>query len=564
MLTAGDESSLQGIFVATGSPASVAGPWKLIGDEAKLPNSGSALHASAPATASASRPGTTRTSRSTRPTRTTSTPASKRCSSRPTAAARWVTASPYWNYGSPCDTTRHLPEHDASRPARDDDHRRQDRDRQRRRRLQPAAVRRAAVRRLDRPQRTLRTLQYYDARAGQLGRRAAASASGAACRTTAPRSLAPVPADGRAGRRRRVRRDRRPEQRATTWSASTPTGRCTRRPTAATRSPTTSARPARRRRSPAAGRPAVRTAIPTPGSSPRSSRTSTNANVWVTGGEYVWVTHGRLEHELHDHARARGQNVFDTGAGNAVTALTSADGGAIIYAAWVGGGGNPGPAFSARHRDQLRRHLAPGQHGRPARPLHRRDHRRPAQPGARVRRLQRLLAALDPRRRRRPRVRDRRTAAQPGPTSPETCRTSRPTRSFRSTASSRWPPTSGRTPPRPSRAPGPVVPARHRPPERVAERHHDRPRGLPVRGHARSGGVADPLRQPWREALESYLRRNPSSSPASITSARGGGPRCSRQRRSYTGGHEPWPSAQRHAERAGPSAVSDDTSRARA
>src|SRR6185437_805966 len=38
--------------------------------------------------------------------------------------------------------------------------------------------------------------------------------------------------------------------------------------------------------------------------------------------------------------------VFDTGAGNAVTALSSANNGKIIYAAWTGGGGNPGPAFS--------------------------------------------------------------------------------------------------------------------------------------------------------------------------------------------------------------------------
>jgi hypothetical protein len=36
--------------------------------------------------------------------------------------------------------------------------------------------------------------------------------------------------------------------------------------------------------------------------------------------------------------------VFNTGAGNAVTAVSEANG--AIYAAWVGGGGNPGPAFS--------------------------------------------------------------------------------------------------------------------------------------------------------------------------------------------------------------------------
>jgi photosystem II stability/assembly factor-like uncharacterized protein len=39
--------------------------------------------------------------------------------------------------------------------------------------------------------------------------------------------------------------------------------------------------------------------------------------------------------------------VFDTGSGHAVTALSSANAGSIIYAAWVGGGGNPGPSFSS-------------------------------------------------------------------------------------------------------------------------------------------------------------------------------------------------------------------------
>jgi hypothetical protein len=42
-LAAGDETSLQGIFVSNGAPASVAGPWTEIADEAKLAASGSAL-----------------------------------------------------------------------------------------------------------------------------------------------------------------------------------------------------------------------------------------------------------------------------------------------------------------------------------------------------------------------------------------------------------------------------------------------------------------------------------------------------------------------------------------
>ena len=43
MLAAGEEPALQGIFVSSGTPASVTGPWKKIGDEDTLAASGSAL-----------------------------------------------------------------------------------------------------------------------------------------------------------------------------------------------------------------------------------------------------------------------------------------------------------------------------------------------------------------------------------------------------------------------------------------------------------------------------------------------------------------------------------------
>jgi hypothetical protein len=39
--------------------------------------------------------------------------------------------------------------------------------------------------------------------------------------------------------------------------------------------------------------------------------------------------------------------VYDTGADNAVTALSSADNGRVIYAAWVSGDGNPSPTFAS-------------------------------------------------------------------------------------------------------------------------------------------------------------------------------------------------------------------------
>jgi sugar lactone lactonase YvrE len=71
-----------------------------------------------------------------------------------------------------------------------------------------------------------------------------------------------------------------------------------------------------------------------------------NANVWVTGGEFVWVTTAGWNTAC-TATSCSWANVYDTGAGHAVTALSSAGGGKIIYAAWVAGGGNPGPAFAS-------------------------------------------------------------------------------------------------------------------------------------------------------------------------------------------------------------------------
>ena len=69
-------------------------------------------------------------------------------------------------------------------------------------------------------------------------------------------------------------------------------------------------------------------------------------NVWVIGGKYVWVSTSGWQTSCTDTA-CSWQNVFNTGKGNAVTALSSANGGQIIYAAWTHGGGNPGPAFGS-------------------------------------------------------------------------------------------------------------------------------------------------------------------------------------------------------------------------
>jgi hypothetical protein len=72
-----------------------------------------------------------------------------------------------------------------------------------------------------------------------------------------------------------------------------------------------------------------------------------NASTWVGGGEDVWVTSSGWNTSCTSQATCSWTPVYDTGAGNAVTALSSANGGAVIYAAWVAGGGNPGPAFGS-------------------------------------------------------------------------------------------------------------------------------------------------------------------------------------------------------------------------
>ena len=69
----------------------------------------------------------------------------------------------------------------------------------------------------------------------------------------------------------------------------------------------------------------------------------TDANHWVAGGEFVWDTTKGWATRCN-LTTCDWKAVFDLGAGNASTAVSSAGG--VTYAAWVGGGGNPSPAFS--------------------------------------------------------------------------------------------------------------------------------------------------------------------------------------------------------------------------
>jgi hypothetical protein len=71
-----------------------------------------------------------------------------------------------------------------------------------------------------------------------------------------------------------------------------------------------------------------------------------NKNVWLIGGRDVWVTSSGWKTSCTPSA-CSWQNVYNVGSGHSVTALSSANGGQIIYAAWVGGGGNPGASFSS-------------------------------------------------------------------------------------------------------------------------------------------------------------------------------------------------------------------------
>ncbi|HWD69663.1 MAG TPA: hypothetical protein VG293_05670, partial [Solirubrobacteraceae bacterium] len=70
----------------------------------------------------------------------------------------------------------------------------------------------------------------------------------------------------------------------------------------------------------------------------------TNINDWVAGGRYIWTSSLGWKTKCGAKGCSWGR-VFDTGANNAVTAISDANG--AIYATWVGGGGNPGPTFGA-------------------------------------------------------------------------------------------------------------------------------------------------------------------------------------------------------------------------
>ena len=336
---AGAASVLQGIFVSSGSPASVAGPWKLIADAKILTASGSA----APTFGSPGVQTWYNQDLAVDPSNPDHVYAGlEEVYDSTNGGKTWITASPYWNFNFACDANNTCP--NVTHP---DQHAMMITD------SKIVIGNDGGV--YSRPladnaedgnwtdlNATLRDLQYYDARAGLLGTTPAvwgglqdngtALFSAGSSQMVEPAGgdgfyviVDPANANNMAG-----------EYVDGTMYSSTDGGHSF----ADFVSPTCFAQ---------AG---IEGLTPRPGCDP-SARFVTpivpdqqNSNVWLLGGRYVWVSTAGWKTSCNDSA-CSWTNVFDTGANNAVTALSSANGGKIIYAAWVAAGGNPGPGFGS-------------------------------------------------------------------------------------------------------------------------------------------------------------------------------------------------------------------------
>jgi hypothetical protein len=334
---------LQGIFVSSGSqgvPAGLTGPWTKIADEAKLAASGSALAVGSgygvgvqawynqdlavdPGNPSHVYAGLEEVFEST------------------DAGTTWVTASPYWNYGLACESTGSCP--NTTHP---DQH------------AMMIANGKIVIgndggvysRPLSDTQQygdwtdlnaTLRSWQYYDARAGKLGGGTAVwgglqDNGSSILNPGASQMVEPAGGDGF-------------DVIVDPQNANNLVGEYTEGTMYTTTdgghtfadfiSPTCGAQDT--------------TGIPERPDCDPAARFVTplvpdqqNTNVWVIGGQFVWVTTAGWNTSCTDTA-CSWKNVFDTGSGHAVTALSSTGGGKVVYAAWVAGGGNPGPSFAS-------------------------------------------------------------------------------------------------------------------------------------------------------------------------------------------------------------------------
>lgn len=342
MLAAGDESALQGIFVSSGSPASVAGPWKLIGNEAILAASGSAL-----AVGSGYGVGVQAWYNQTLavdPSNPDHVYAGLEEMFESTNGGQtWVAASPYWNYPFACETTNTCPntthpdQHAVmitdgkvvigndggvySRPLSDD----------------------AEDGEWTDLNGTLRTLQYYDARAGVLpgggigvfggmqDNGSAVSSTGATEESEAAGGdgtdviVDPNNANNIAG-----------EYVYGTIYSSTDGGHAFNDYV----TPTCIGQEEYGLAPMATCDPGARFVAPL-------VPDQQNPDVWVLGGQDVWVSTAGWNTTCTSETNCSWQDVYNTGAGNEVTALSSTDSGGVIYAAWVANGGDPGATFAS-------------------------------------------------------------------------------------------------------------------------------------------------------------------------------------------------------------------------
>jgi hypothetical protein len=338
---AGAESVLQGIYVASGTgggPASVTGPWKKIADESTLAASGSALAVGSgygvgvqawynqdlavdPANPDHVYAGLEEVFESTN------------------GGGTWVTASPYWNYGLACGTScpngTHPDQHAMmitdgklvigndggvySRPLSDTQQYGDWTD----------------------LNATLRSWQYYDARAGVLPGGSTGITGGLQDNGTSVDGSANTQmGEAAGGDGFDVIVD---PANANNWVGEYTNG--------AEYSTTDGGHTFAYYVSPTCVGQATVGTTPRPDCDPNArfvtplTQDQQNADVWLTGGKYVWVSTAGWNTSCTDSA-CDWKPVYDLGSGNAVTALTSTGSGKVIYAAWVSGGGNPGSSFA--------------------------------------------------------------------------------------------------------------------------------------------------------------------------------------------------------------------------
>jgi sugar lactone lactonase YvrE len=335
---AAKESVLQGIFVSSGNPASLTGPWAKIGDEAKLAASGSAL-----AVGSGYGVGVQawyNQDLAVDPGNPNHVYAGlEEVFESNDGGNTWVTASPYWNYGlacgATCPNTTHPDQHAMmiaggkivigndggvySRPLSDTQQYGDWTD----------------------LNATLRNLQYYDARAGKLGGGTAVwgglqDNGSALLNPGSGQMVEPAGGDGFD-----VIIDPR--------NASNLVGEYT---YGTTYSSTDGGHTFADFLTPTCNGQATVGIKQRPDCDPGARfwtplvPDQQNANVWVIGGQFVWVSTAGWNTVCTD-STCSWQKVYDLGAGNAVTALSSTGGGKVIYAAWTANGGLPGPGFAS-------------------------------------------------------------------------------------------------------------------------------------------------------------------------------------------------------------------------